>query len=146
MQGDACRQNQQGCNPNHLFAPEQTITHDYRRSISQKKGRSSLRSALGLKVAIGLEGEARRHLNLAARYRRTNERPIRARRRNVGVNDLAELTTRNVANRVSEVRMVQHVVHVGPNRKDVPLRQMEILQDRKVGVEVPRTAEDIPDP
>src|SRR5215469_12960434 len=112
----------------------------------KKKGRSSLRSALGLKFAIGLEGEARRHLNLAARYRRTNERPVRARRRNIGVNDLAELTARNVANRVSEVRMVQHVVHVGPNCKDVLLRQMKILQDRKVGVEVPRTAEEVPDP
>ena len=42
--------------------------------------------------------------------------------------------------------MVQHVVHVGPKGKDVPLRQMEILQDRKVGVEVSRTTEDVPDP
>src|SRR5215469_17837809 len=111
------------------------------RALPQSRERPGI-----ARLKFRLERKARRHLNLAARYRRTDERPVRARRWNIRVNDLAELTARDVANRVSEVRMVQHVVHVGPNCKDVLLRQMKILQDRKVGVEVPRTAEEVPDP
>src|SRR5437879_12582993 len=84
------------------------------------------------------------HLNLSSRHRRSDERTVGAGRRNDGGLDCSELAAADVRNRVSEVRLVEHVISIRTQTQTHMLGERDILQDAEVRVEIVGTTEVIP--
>ena len=92
-----------------------------------------------------LERELGHYLKDTSAGQGTRKRAVRRGRWAGGLNDLTEI--RAVAGRVDrvlKVRVIQHVVRIGPELKSHPLRHPEILSKAEVSVEVIRPPVAIP--
>src|SRR5579863_4023647 len=96
-----------------------------------------------------LEHQLTLHLKDSSRRQTRRERPVGAGRRSYRVQDLSKVAGVGCAgpgvHRLSEVRMVEHVVGVRADTEGQALRQLEVLVDAEIRVKEPRAAEQVAD-
>src|SRR5579871_1149172 len=112
-------------------------------NLLHKKGRPPERPPNCKAGSACLEHQLALELDDASRRQSGEERSVRSGRRRRRRLDLAKRAVGEVVVRVGEVRVIEHVVEVRTHAERQPLGQLEILVDRQVGVEEPRSAQAI---
>src|SRR5450755_2183522 len=110
----------------------------------KSKKAAPFRGRLEVKSTTQLERQPRLYLQLPSGHCRSDERTVRAGRRNHCGADRSELTAADVRDGVREVRVVEYVVSIRTQTQADALRKRDILQEGEVGVEVVGTTEGIP--
>ena len=83
-------------------------------------------------------------LDDSARSRSANERAVRAGRRlDRSIGHASERSSGDIVERIAEVGVIEHIVHIRPNSETNPLCELEALQDAEVGIEVVRSTEEV---